>query len=668
MSTSVLHQLADAYGILPMFHDLGGHEHWTSDDTRRALLKAMRVDALSDADAAASLEAFKSEQANRLVPPEFVVTACQGASVPAFRPCEWRLTGEDGREIASGHAERHVELPALGVGVYQLEAVSGSYAQTAMIPVAPVKTPALASRVGQERIWGVTAPLYGLRSDRNLGLGDYADLKNLASLIGAAGAGFLGVNPIHNLGWSLTDIASPYSPSHRGFLNTIHIAADAVPGLEGNGKAGSLIETARAAVDRSAGLIDYQTVRSRQQPLMEALFGVFKAHAHEPARLRFEAFAGQGGEDLHLFAAFEALASRHGENWHNWPDALKDPYGLPDDACDPAETEFHIWLQWVATEQLNLISGASDLPLGLYLDLAVGARRDGAEAWMGQDGVAKGISLGAPPDHLSPGGQNWHLTAFAPSLCANNGYRSFRSVLRQTMRPAGVIRIDHVLGLNRSFWLPDDGSAGAYVQQPFETLLALAGIEAHQAGCVVVGEDLGLVPDGFRESLEERGIYGYSVLQYEKEWDGSFRDPSHLRAHSLACFATHDTPTLHGFCTGRDIDWWQRLAWIDDDTAARLRDERKTSVAALVPEGADPGQAIHDRLARSPAAMTSVQLDDILGEEEAQNLPGTTDEHPNWRRIYKTALEDLVEDPVLKKKADLMRNAGRAQIYPEGEN
>ncbi|WP_305989448.1 4-alpha-glucanotransferase [Roseibium sp. MMSF_3544] len=668
MSNDPLHQLAEAYGVLPMFHDLGGQERWTTDDTRRAMLKAMGVPADTDSDAQMSLEAMWAERDGHIVPPEYVVTSGYGAKIPASRSCEWILLDDAGQQVADGFAHDFVDLPALEVNVYRLRVKSGTIEQTALIPAAPVQTPSLAARVGQDRVWGVTAALYGLRSMCNLGLGDYSDLASLAQTIGAVGGSFLGVNPIHNLGWSHADIASPYSPSHRGFLNTIHIAVDDIPGLQGQDEAAVLIEKARAEIDRDVDLIDYPSIRARQHPLLRALFEIFKSASTEDVAARFSDFVDQGGDDLQRFAVFEALSVKHGENWHLWPDTLKDPNKLPHDAHDPNEAEFHAWLQWVATEQVDQVTNGKSLPLGLYLDLAVGARRDGAEAWMGQDSVAKGVSLGAPPDHLSPEGQNWQLTAFAPSLSAANGYRSLRTVLRQTMRSAGVIRIDHVLGLNRSFWIPDDGSPGAYIQQPFETLLALVGIEAHHAGCVVVGEDLGLVPDGFRDALAVRGIYGYSVLQYEKEADETFRDPSHLRGQSLACFATHDTPTLHGFCTGRDIDWWQRLGWLDADNADRLRHEREGAVAALVPEGEDPATAIHSRLANSPAAMTSVQLDDILGETEAQNLPGTTDEHPNWRRISAVSLEDLAGVSALNETASLMRNAGRAHFYPEGEN
>ncbi|MEM8701180.1 MAG: 4-alpha-glucanotransferase [Pseudomonadota bacterium] len=668
MSGAALHELAGLCGVLPVFHDLDGNEHWTNDDTRLAMLRAMRISADSDEEAELSLARLRSERDAHIVPPEFVVTAGHGAAIPVRQPCDWSLCDEDGRKIVEGFAEHHVELSPLEVGVYFLTVAAGDRAQVALVPAAPERTPSLSSRLGTERVWGVTAALYGLKSERNLGMGDYADLAALAGTLGEKGASFLGINPIHDWGWSTTDIASPYSPSHRGFLNTMHIAADGIPGLAGNEQATELVGRVRDAADSGVRAIDYQRYRARLQPLLRDLFALFERDADEGARSRFRDFVQSGGDDLHLFAIYETLAATHGENWQLWPDEIRDPKTAPHSSVDPQETEFHKWLQWVANVQLERISGAHSMPLGLYLDLAVGARRDGAEAWMGQDSLAAGVSLGAPPDHLSPEGQNWQLAAFAPSLSAKNHYHNFRGVLRQTMRSAGVIRIDHVLGLNRSFWIPDDGSPGAYIQQPFETLLALVAIEAHRASCLVVGEDLGLVPDGFRDALGARGLYGYSVLQYEKEPDGSFREPAHLRPHGLACFATHDTPTLYGYCAGRDIDWWQRLGWVDADGAGHLREERRSAVAALVPDGSEPGPAIHARLAHSPVAMTSVQLDDILQEEEAQNLPGTIDEHSNWRRIYGAWLETLGALPELNGTAELMQAAGRANTYPDGDD
>jgi 4-alpha-glucanotransferase len=236
------------------------------------------------------------------------------------------------------------------------------------------------------------------------------------------------------------------------------------------------------------------------------------------------------------------------------------------------------------------------------------------------------------------------------------------------MRHAGLIRIDHVIGLMRSFWIPDDGTPGAYVRYPLDAMLAIVAIEAEAAASVVIGEDLGLVPRGLRARLARAGVYGYSVLQYEKDDTGAFRDPAALRRHSLACFGTHDTPTLRGFAAGRDIDWWRRLGWIDADGEARARSARKRDVAALAWLGGGESKspealadAAHDALARGAPALAQVQLDDALGAVEAQNLPGTVDAHPNWRRRAPVPVEALATDDHLARIGATMRAAGRGR-------
>lgn len=298
------------------------------------------------------------------------------------------------------------------------------------------------------------------------------------------------------------------------------------------------------------------------------------------------------------------------------------------------------------------------MALGLYLDLAVGSRRDGAESWCAQTAIAQGVSIGAPPDHLSPAGQNWDLAAFAPRKLKAERYRPLRRIIAQTIRHAGIIRIDHVLGLNRSYWIPDDGSPGGYIHQPFESLLAVIKIEAARYNCAVIGEDLGLVPDGFRDTMRAHGFYGYSVLQYEKDDSGAFRTSDAGSAQVLSCFATHDTPTVKGYETGHDIGWWENLSWVDRETAENMREQRKADVSRYTENG-DFNANVHGMLAGSSACLAAVQLDDVLGAKEAQNLPGTIDEHPNWRRKYDIALEDLNDAPALKAIAALMTRAGR---------
>lgn len=641
--------LADLCGVLRSFYDLRGHERTTTPETQKAFLRANGIDVSSDAAIHTSLTSLQHEIADRWFPEEIIVesgvTAPQGFGLGA----SWSLRLDECDEvIAEGLPEDHITLPPLPSGVYVLTATASGRTEVVTVLAAPKRLPSVSDLTGQEKLWGLNLALYGLQSERNSGLGDFEDLGNVAQIAAANGAGFLGINPLHNMGYCDRAAISPYSPSHRGFLNTSYIALDRIPGLETSS------DLAPFDAMRRAGKVLYADHKQAHNHMLERRFEEFGATAQSLAKVDFENFKVQGGDDLGDFARFEALSEVYGTDWCIWPQTLAPPAA--------ARLEFHAWLQWVATCQLGNAQDrakASGMPLGLYLDLAVGSRRDGAESWCNQSALAQGVSIGAPPDHLSPAGQNWNLTAFAPRKLRAQRYRPLRRILAQTMRHAGIIRIDHVLGLNRSFWIPDDGSPGAYIRQPFESLLAIIQIEAEQRNCAVVGEDLGLVPDGFRDKMRDHGFYGYSVMQYEKDHSGAFRDPSHVPSQVLSCFATHDTPTVKGYEVGRDIDWWQKLAWITEDAANDMRAQRTTEVAAM-PEGADFQTNVLHRLAQANADIVVVQLDDILGEAEAQNLPGTIDQHPNWRRKYDISVNALATEPRLEAAASVMENANRA--------
>jgi 4-alpha-glucanotransferase len=456
----------------------------------------------------------------------------------------------------------------------------------------------------------------------------------------------------------------------------LHIAVDCLPGLENSDKARKLLAGRQPgfAASRASEFVNYAGYRRQLAPLLEDLFDVFKAEAGSGALTDFARFRDIRGRALSDFALFESLSEEHGPDWRRWPGDLrsaKHPGAQATRYALSGRIQFHAWLQWLCSTQVSDAQSRAKqagMPLGLYLDLAVGPRRGAAETWCEDDSIAQGVSIGAPSDHLNPGGQNWDLAAYAPGKLAPNRYAAFRQVLRDTMRHAGILRIDHVLGINRSFWIPDDGSPGGYIKQPFHSLLAVIAIEADRARTAIIGEDLGLVPKGFRETINARGLYSYSVLQYEKDADGRLRDPTKLRPQSLACFGTHDTPTLNGFRAGLDIDWWQKLGWIGEDKARVVRCERLSSVSELdsfgdspTLEGSDANFAlpVHTVLARSTVAMVSVQLDDLMGQAEAQNLPGTIDEHPNWRRRAEVSLEQFDVWPELAKTGRMMKKNHR---------
>lgn len=632
--------LAEFCGILPNFYDLHGNLQPTSPDTQRALLAANGIDVSTDDAIRGSLAQLRFDRDTRWFPEEIIVESGVAAPQVFGLGAQWDIR-EDGVDtlVASGDPHDFITVPPLASGIYTLTATASGRTEVITVIAAPKRLPSISALTGADRLWGLNLALYGVRSNRNAGLGDLADLGAVAAIAGGQGAAFIGINPLHAMGHADAEAISPYSPSHRGYLNTACIALDALPGADMDDFADL----------RATETVDYHAHKPRHAEALETAFQAFNAKGDHDD---FVAFCAEGGDDLDRFATFEAISETHGPDWRGWP----DDYAAP----DAARIAFHKWLQWVAATQLAAAQAqakAGGMALGLYLDLAVGSRRDGAESWCAQSAIAQGVSIGAPPDHLSPAGQNWDLAAFSPRKLKAERYRPLRRIIAQTIRHAGVIRIDHVLGLNRSYWIPDDGSPGGYITQPFDSLLAVIKIEAERHNCAVIGEDLGLVPDGFRDTMRGHGFYGYSVLQYEKDDTGAFRTSDAGSPQVLSCFATHDTPTVKGFETGGDIDWWEKLDWVDADAATAIRETRKADVTRN--SDGDFAESVHRLLAQSNACLAAVQLDDVLGAVEAQNLPGTIDEHPNWRRKYDVTLAELETSPALSAMAALMRDAGR---------
>lgn len=680
-----LNELASLYGILPKFVDLGGQQQLTAKETKIALLRANGFQLDHDAMILSELEEVSQLRAKRKYPSELIVPSGEQAQFPIPDNLEWslQLEGAQGADF-EGRGGANFRLPPLNSGVHKLFVGTGSVREEIRVIAAPNTAPSLETMTGQSRIWGLNTALYGLHSDNTRGLGDFRDLANSAVSVGNMGAAFLGINPVHAIGWAEHDTISPYSPSHRAFLNTAHIAADQIPGLRHCVAAQSVLHTVRQS-EFQTSVIDYQRHYRLHSELLLELYRLFELEADASAQLSFKTYCQSQGRSLDSFACFEALSELHGADWRDWPTELHTG-NISDIGISEPKKRFHKWLQWIATTQLLQAqeqARGSGMALGLYLDLAVGPRRGAAETWCETETVAAGVSIGAPPDFLSPAGQNWDLAGFAPRKLAETGYQALRDILARTMRHCGVLRVDHILGMNRSFWIPDDGSPGGYIKQPFESLLAIVAIEAERAGTVVIGEDLGLVPDGFRETMRAHGLYSYSVLQYEKNDKGQINRPDQLRPASLACFGTHDTPTLKGYLEGRDIKWWQKLNWIDEAGAKEAKSQRNKEVAGLSGWKSRSGETgvvdpsfehlndgVHSALAGSQIAMISVQLDDVLEEAEAQNLPGTIDEHPNWRRRCKIPVEALAAQDSLLRVAKLMNDGARNASceHKEGES
>jgi 4-alpha-glucanotransferase len=550
-----------------------------------------------------------------------------------------------------------LNLPGLPIGYHNLQTTFADHRETTRILAPPARAPDLQSRTARHHSWGMTGALYGLRSAENGGLGTYADLSAAAASLGEMGAQFFGINPVHALGWADNKIISPYSPSHRGFFNTDHIAIQ--------GGMGPSPQTS---------LIDYAAFRKHHASALEQAYAEFKSSAGQSAFLDWQCRAGP---ELAKFAQFETLSETYGPDFRGWPQKLRQP-GPEAEMAAGERTEFHVWLQWQADTQIGTAQRAAQdagMSLGLYLDLAVGPRPDGAEVWMNAATIARGVTIGAPPDHLSPKGQSWALAAHAPGPLATANYAPFRAMLRKLMGKCGLLRIDHALGLARSYWLPDDGSAGGYVTQPFTSLLAVIQIEAARAGCVVIGEDLGLVPAGFRDQMNAAGLYSYAVWQFETRSDGTILPASSLAPYGLACFGTHDTPTLSGFWHGTDIEWWRRVGWLDDaghaiqhSRRARQRSSLR-KVCGIAPEAGLTGiiDKVHAQLAAAPSELVSIQLDDALAVTEAQNLPGTIDAHPNWRRRLPVPVDGFGTSSALRHVADMMNTCRHTEPVRQKE-
>lgn len=684
MTDAALAELAAAHGVALHWQDLAGLEHGASPETQRALLAAMGVPAATGPEIVEALHAYHAAEDERCLPREIVAPADVVLTVPVPAAVEWRLLCEDG-EALSGRAGEAIRLTPRA-GIHRLTVGE----EACLLIAAPGRAPDVLELTGRRRVWGATGPLYGLRSARNLGVGDYADLAAAVESLGPLGADFLGVNPVHARGAASAD-NSPYSPSSRIAYDTGLIAVDRVAGAESCEAARLILARNDKALSaaRAADFADYDLRASIIGPLLRAIFDETCGAASKPGPDP-DAAAGPTAR----FALFEALSLAHGKDWRRWPEALRDPASrktraFADRHAD--EVRFHLWLQAIAGSQIAAAQKralGAGMALGLYLDVAVGVRPDGADVWTEQTAFARDVSLGAPPDSFSPDGQNWTLAPFSPRGLRETGYRSFVDMLRAAMANAGVIRIDHVLGFRRAFWLPEGVAPGGYVDYPLDALLAITRIEAARAGCLVVGEDLGSVPEGLRDRLADSGLLGCAVVQFERDGEG-FRPPSQYRPNSIASFGTHDVPTLRGWWAGHDIGLRaaiQETASAEVSTAMAQRRCDRAALARMLadedgaPETVDPedgsavaadriGASLHAALAGARSALVAVQLDDALGALEQQNLPGTTREYPSWRRKIDVDVETMTDDPRLVAVAKIMNGTrGRDRRSAEAED
>ena len=572
-----------------------------------------------------------------------------------------------------------IKLPQLACGYYTLSAETGGKCRLVRLIVAPesVYQPKLLANGG--RMNGLTMHLYSLRSERNWGIGDFTDLLNLMKYAAEKKLDFVGINPLHALFTSKPAFASPYSPSSREWLNPIYLDIEKVGAFTYNEQLKNWLAQPkirqRIAALRITETVTYTAVWACKRDALQMAFNAFEqdtCEAAENERAAFESFVMEKGKALQGFGLFEALDqyySRPGQvGWQSWPSEFHQPDGEAVEKFERSherEIRFYMWLQWLCAEQLQEVNQAAaeyGVKLGIYGDLAVGVARGSADTWLNRQDYCMDVSVGAPPDPLGPTGQNWNLPPLNPLMLKHTGYEKFAHLLRENMRLYGVLRIDHVMALCRLWWVLKDKTAdfGAYVHYDAEVTFAILALESQRNRCVIIGEDLGTVPDQARYLLNRYQVFSYKVMYFSKGWNG-FQLPDEYPEQAITVISTHDVAPLAGYWIGKDLDTMFKLGTLPDAAAFQTAlDEREHDKADLLDKlketgclGADvqmPAKAdetllaaLHKYGALSRSKLYAVQLENLLGVIDNLNVPGVTEGYPNWAQKMPVSLEDFLQ-------------------------
>lgn len=723
MTSDPIDRLAVLRGLGEAYYDYRGQNQFFGRATKLGILAAMGVAVDATEQVEAEIRRLEIRRWRSLLPP---VAAARGPRIgfdcnitgsEFGATLVWTLRLEDGTvnsgaistadlpelwrgDVAGSWITRRrfelaVDLPP---GYHMLEArVGASPTQQTLLVMSPLlcyEPPAI--QAGQ-RLWGIAVQLYTVRSQNNWGIGDFADLGKLVRWLAPCGAGFVGLNPLHALSPSEPERASPYSASNRHYLNVLYIAvpetAEFATCEAAQRRCAEPQFQARLAALRAAPLVDYAGVAALKFEILRLLhveFVLRHLQASSPRAQEFSSFVAAGGEPLRNHALFDALDCHcrqtfgSAAGWMSWPEELRDPQGAGarEFAAKHADdVEFFLYLQWLAHEQLlaaQQLARELAMPLGLYGDYAVGASASGSETWVERASYRLGAEIGAPPDPLALKGQGWGIPPPDPLAMEEDRLAGFVRLIRANMRYYGALRLDHVMSLFRLWWVAAHSSPldGAYVHYPLNQLLTVLALESARAHCLIVGEDLGVVPDEMRVAMPQYGVYHYKVMLFERS-AGVFRPPGDYVRRALATVTTHDMPTLRGYWQGQDIDLRERLnLYPSAEILAQVRHERQEDRVALLTalrtqglaptEPTDPSggftaalaQALHLYLARSNAALAAIQIEDLIGMTDPVNVPGTNHEYPNWQRKLDVDLEDIVA------RADLaaeLREIGRAR-------
>lgn len=716
----LLVRLCQLLGIDGEFYDYKGQHHVIGPAVRRKLVEALGNTRIAGNDDAETLiHRLETESWRLVLPPTLVIRGEAVRSVeinvPAEsigRPAVWSLRYEDGGTLQNDFLPQEQEYIGerivddrrllryrlhfpfnLPHGYHQF---SVTLENTAPVQchfiVAPVDCFQPQALDEGRRLWGLGVQLYTLRSQRNWGIGDFTDLEELVKLAAAQGAAFVGLNPLHALFPANPQHVSPYSPSSRLFLNYIYLDITAVQDYYEHDEPQTRVNSedfqARLARLRDDELVDYPAVAALKLDVLRLLYKGFVAKhvgASSSRARSFQAFLDEQGEDLVEQAAYDAIYGRffaqdwQAGTWRRWPESYKHP----DHAQvrqfvqdNPNEVRFYQYLQWLSDQQLAAVQRTAieaGMPIGLYRDLAVGVDGGGAEAWAEQTSYSFEASVGAPPDPLALHGQDWGLPPLNPRRLREDGYSTFMKIMRANMRHCGALRIDHVMSLLRLWWVPrgDSATNGAYVYYPLHDLLGILALESRRNRCLVIGEDLGTVPNEIRTALPEANVYSYKVVYFEKDDQNRFKPPQDYVHRAMATVTTHDLPTLAGWWEGVDLEMRDELKLFPTDAireseyasrdhdrvvllealhqAGNLPEDMSTDPAATPGITRELSAAVHVQLAASNAALMVVQPEDLTLMRKPVNVPGTTGEYPNWRRKLSRTTEEIFEQAPVKE-------------------
>lgn len=734
----LIDELAGLYGIIPEYWDVFGIRHVISGETQKTILKAMKLKLDSAEDVMHEIMDKRGRPWNRFIEPARVISINdQPLKIPVYIPVKegeesrlslsWSLEDEKGQRyefMLSGDAlavseqrwidgARYIKVDlsdgvSRDLGYYFIHVSckhpddifpgGKNFIQKASRLIITPDSCYIPPELEKGRTWGLSVNLYSIRSDRNWGVGDFTDLRDIIKMVAEHKGGFVGINPLHAIPNKKPYGISPYSPISRHYKNFIYLDMDSVPEVKESAEAQVIMKSGifKKQLDelRSEDLIDYKKIAFLKKSILEEAFELFYGKYYRKGSERdneFERYMLEEGAALESFALFLALWEHMNARlkvyvWQDWPGEYLNPRSEKvRDFRKENEREvlFYKYIQWLIDKQHGEAAGYAGnlgMPVGIYHDLAIGSIGGGSNAWSYQNLIAGEIDVGAPPDDFNPSGQNWNFPPMIPDRLKETGYEFFTDIIRKNMKYNGALRIDHALGMFRLFWIPCGMPPvmGTYVAYPEEDLLRIIALESVRNRTMVVAEDLGTVGANVRETLARFRMLSYRLLYFERNYpDPSFTPPEKYPDMALCAVTTHDLPTINGYWTGRDLEVKKRLdLFRDADLWQRFLSDRGRDKAlllkALKAEGIIPNEfpsdpamtdelcrAIYHYLALAPCKLATVSLDDVIGTLDQQNMPGTTDAYPNWMQKTPLGLEQIARDKRFEALSEVFRRAKR---------